>query len=60
MQTIRTSLPGPSRQSFAEPALPISSLKQLSFPAGVHGDFFGPGATLGSRFAAQIAGRFNF
>ena len=39
---------------------PISSLKQLSFPAGALGDFFGPGTTVGGAFAAQIGGRFTF
>jgi Carboxypeptidase regulatory-like domain/TonB dependent receptor len=39
---------------------PITSLKQLSFPAGALGDFFGPGTTVGSAFAAQIGGRFTF
>ena len=36
---------------------PITSLKQLSFPAGALGDFFGPGTTVGTAFAAQIGGR---
>jgi hypothetical protein len=39
---------------------PITSLKQLSFPAGALGDFFGPGTTVGGAFAAQIGGRFTF
>jgi hypothetical protein len=39
---------------------PITSLKQLSFPAGALGDFFGPGTTVGTAFAAQIGGRFTF
>jgi hypothetical protein len=39
---------------------PITSLKQLSFPAGALGDFFGPGTTVGGAFAAQIGGRFSF
>ncbi|MFZ3215565.1 MAG: TonB-dependent receptor [Candidatus Acidiferrales bacterium] len=39
---------------------PITSLKQLSFPAGALGDFFGPGTTVGGPFAAQIGGRFTF
>ena len=39
---------------------PITSLKQLNFPAGALGDFFGPGTTVGSAFAAQIGGRFTF
>jgi hypothetical protein len=39
---------------------PVTSLKQLSFPAGALGDFFGPGTTVGSAFAGQIGGRFTF
>src|SRR5580698_7225183 len=39
---------------------PITSLKQLSFPAGALGDFFGPGTTVGGAFAAQIGARFTF
>jgi Carboxypeptidase regulatory-like domain/TonB dependent receptor len=39
---------------------PITGLKQLSFPAGALGDFFGPGTTVGGAFAAQIGGRFTF
>ncbi|MGD0428036.1 MAG: TonB-dependent receptor [Candidatus Acidiferrales bacterium] len=39
---------------------PITSLKQLSFPAGALGDFFGPGTTVGGAFAAQIGGRVTF
>jgi hypothetical protein len=33
---------------------PITSLKQLRFPAGALGDFFGPGTTVGIPFAAQV------
>lgn len=39
---------------------PITSLKQLRFPAGALGDFFGPGTTVGIPFAAQIGFRFEF
>jgi hypothetical protein len=39
---------------------PITSLKQLEIPAGGLGDFFGPGATVGIPFAAQIGVRVNF
>jgi hypothetical protein len=39
---------------------PITSLKQLEIPAGVLGDFFGPGTTVGIPFAAQLGVRVNF
>jgi hypothetical protein len=39
---------------------PITSPKQLEIPAGGLGDFFGPGATVGLPFAAQIGVRVNF
>ena len=34
--------------------------KQLLFPAGALGDFFGPGTTVGSPFAAQLGVRVSF
>ncbi|HEV2401894.1 MAG TPA: carboxypeptidase regulatory-like domain-containing protein [Candidatus Sulfotelmatobacter sp.] len=34
--------------------------KQLLFPAGALGDFFGPGTTVGIPFAAQLGVRVNF
>ena len=34
--------------------------KQLLFPAGALGDFFGPGTTVGIPFAAQLGVRINF
>ena len=33
---------------------PITSLRQISVPAGALGDFFGPGTTVGIPFAAQL------
>ena len=39
---------------------PITSLKQLEFPAGALGDFFGPGTTVGIPFAAQLGVRLTF
>jgi len=39
---------------------PITSLKQLEFPAGGLGDFFGPGTTVGIPFAAQLGVRLTF
>jgi hypothetical protein len=39
---------------------PITSLKQLGVPAGALGDFFGPGTTVGTPFAAQVGVRFTF
>lgn len=39
---------------------PITSLKQLRFPAGALGNFFGPGTTVGIPFAAQIGFRLEF
>jgi hypothetical protein len=39
---------------------PITSLKQLSVPAGAFGDFFGPGTTVGIPFAAQLGLRVTF
>lgn len=38
----------------------IASLDQLRVPAGALGDFFGPGATLGIPFAAQLRVRLSF
>jgi hypothetical protein len=39
---------------------PVRSLKQLGFPAGALGDFFGPGTTVGIPFAAQLGIRVSF
>jgi len=39
---------------------PITSLKQLRVPGGALGDFFGPGTTVGTPFAAQIGVRASF
>jgi len=39
---------------------PVRSLKQLAFPAGALGDFFGPGTTVGIPFAAQLGARLTF
>ena len=39
---------------------PVTSLKQLEFPAGALGDFFGPGTTVGIPFAAQLGVRLTF
>jgi hypothetical protein len=39
---------------------PVQSLKQLGFPAGALGDFFGPGTTVGIPFAAQLGVRVVF
>jgi len=41
-------------------SVPITSLKQLEFPAGGLGDFFGPGTTVGIPFAAQLGVRLTF
>jgi Carboxypeptidase regulatory-like domain/TonB dependent receptor len=40
--------------------VPVTNLKQLEFPAGALGDFFGPGTTVGIPFAAQIGIRLAF
>jgi len=40
--------------------IPITSLKQLEFPAGGLGDFFGPGTTVGIPFTAQVGVRLTF
>ena len=40
--------------------IPVTSLKQLEIPAGGLGDFFGPGATVGIPFAAQLGVRVTF
>jgi len=40
--------------------VPITSGRQLLFPAGALGDFFGPGTTVGAPFAAQIGLQLNF
>lgn len=39
---------------------PVTSLKQLEFPAGALGDFFGPGTSVGVPFAAQLGVRLTF
>jgi hypothetical protein len=39
---------------------PIKSLNQLRVPAGALGDFFGPGTTVGTPFAAQVGVRVHF
>jgi hypothetical protein len=39
---------------------PVTSLKQLEIPEGALGDFFGPGATVGIPFAAQLGVRVIF
>jgi hypothetical protein len=39
---------------------PITSLNQLRYPAGALGDFFGPGATVGIPFAAQLGIKLSF
>jgi len=41
-------------------AVPITSLKQLEIPEGALGDFFGPGTTVGTPFAAQLGVRVTF
>ncbi len=41
--------------------VPVTNLqKQLLFPSGALGDFFGPGTTVGIPFAAQLGVRVNF
>jgi len=40
--------------------VPITSLNQLSVPAGALGDFFGPGTTVGIPFAAQLGIKLAF
>ena len=39
---------------------PLTSLKQLEIPEGALGDFFGPGTTVGTPFAAQVGVRVTF
>lgn len=39
---------------------PVTSGKQLLFPAGALGDFFGPGTTVGIPFAAQLGLKLTF
>jgi hypothetical protein len=39
---------------------PLTSLRQLEVPAGALGDFFGPGTTVGTPFAAQLGVRVSF
>jgi hypothetical protein len=41
-------------------AIPVTSPRQLLFPAGGLGDFFGPGTTVGIPFAAQVGIRVTF
>ena len=45
---------------YASGCVPIVSSKQLLYPAGSLGDFFGPGTTVGIPFAAQVGVRVNF
>jgi len=40
--------------------VPLTSLKQLEIPEGALGDFFGPGTTVGTPFAAQVGVRVTF
>ncbi len=40
--------------------VPLTSLKQLEIPSGALGDFFGPGTTVGTPFAAQLGVRVTF
>ena len=40
--------------------IPVTSLKQLEIPSGALGDFFGPGTTVGTPFAAQLGVRLTF
>jgi len=40
--------------------VPLTSLKQLEIPEGALGDFFGPGTTVGTPFAAQLGVRVTF
>jgi len=39
---------------------PVTSLHQLGIPGGALGDFFGPGTTVGTPFAAQLGVRVRF
>jgi hypothetical protein len=39
---------------------PVTNPNQLRAPAGALGDFFGPGTTVGTPFAAQVGVRFSF
>ena len=41
-------------------SVPVTSGRQLLFPAGALGDFFGPGTTVGIPFAAQFGVRLTF
>jgi hypothetical protein len=40
--------------------MPVTSPNQLRVAAGALGDFFGPGTTVGTPFAAQVGARFTF
>ncbi|MCU1300319.1 MAG: Oar protein [Candidatus Sulfotelmatobacter sp.] len=40
--------------------VPITNPRQLLFPSGALGDFFGPGTTVGIPFAAQLGVRVSF
>ncbi len=46
--------------AFCDTTTPVTSLKQLSIPAGSLGDFFGSGTTVGIPFAAQFGTRVTF
>ena len=57
--TMICSVPAPSFAACPSPVA-ITSSKQLLFPAGGLGDFFGPGTTVGIPFAAQLGVRISF
>jgi hypothetical protein len=56
-QTIVSSL---CANSSCSETTPLTSLKQLEIPEGALGDFFGPGTTVGTPFAAQVGVRVTF
>ena len=57
--TMICSVPASSFAACPSPVA-ITSSKQLLFPAGGLGDFFGPGTTVGIPFAAQLGVRVTF
>jgi hypothetical protein len=58
--TMVCSVPASSFAACPSPVNITNPQKQLLFPAGGLGDFFGPGTTVGIPFAAQLGVRVTF
>ena len=58
--TMICSVPASSFSSCPSPVSITNPKKQLLFPSGALGEFFGPGTTVGVPFAAQLGVRVTF